>query len=115
MGPTLRLYFLATVLLMILLSLLASFIYYRKYYLRMKTAHAAEWTALMNRDPAVAFLGEWIRWPFGSTYLLATLFAPDDYGDVRLRTLKKRALVAMGLFLYSLLFFFLLVSIGLPE
>jgi hypothetical protein len=99
---------------MFFLSLAAAFVYYHKYYVHMKATHTSKWSELMNRDPAIAFLGEWIRWPFGSTYLLATFFKADDFGDVKLRTYRQRALVAIGLLLCSFCFLLALASNALP-
>lgn len=115
MTPAHKLYVMAMALLMLLSSFLASFFYYRRYYVRMKTVHTAAWTELMNKDPTIAYLGEWTRWPLGSTYFMASLFEPTDYGDVELRNIKRRAKFALGFFLCSFLLMLLLAGVLLPA
>jgi hypothetical protein len=68
----------------------------------------------MNRDSTIAYLGEWTRWPLGSTYLMASFFTTDDYGDVELWTLEKRAKIAAGFLLCSFVVIFVLALV-LPE
>jgi hypothetical protein len=97
-------------------SLLVSFRYYRRYYVRMKTHHRSEWLELMNRDEVVAGFGEWIRWPFGSIYLIESYLRRNvDFDDRELRAFKKRGLVACYVFACSFLVFVILMGFVLPN
>jgi hypothetical protein len=85
----------------------------------MKADHPSEWSALMNRDPIIENLGEWTRWPLGSTDLAASLFKPEDYGDPEFGAFKREAgtrikwLLSSSLFLFVVLL--LLLSVGLSH
>jgi hypothetical protein len=95
-------------------SLLASFRYYRRFYVRMKNHHWSEWSALMERDEVVANLGEWYRWPFGSFHLIQSYLRRSvDFGDSDLRALKEKGRIASYVFVSSFLIF-LVVMIVLP-
>lgn len=116
MAPILKIYLFGLTLLLNVVSLLTSFVYYRKYYVRMKTEHASEWLDLMNRDEAIAFLGEWIRWPFGSIYLIQSFVRPTpDFGDAQLRVFKRRGVLAGYVFACSFLVFLVEVGYVLPK
>lgn len=115
LSPVAKIYLFASAVLINLVSLLASFHYYRRYYVRMKTRHWPEWSELMKKDEVVANLGEWYRWPFGSIYLIGTYLRRNvDFGDAELRSFKEKGRVAGYVFACSFLILFVLVLV-LPK
>lgn len=54
---------------------------YRRYYTFMKASRPAEWKRLMDRDPMIRDMGEWIRWPVGSVSFISSIFRTDSLSD----------------------------------
>jgi len=106
------------ILFVIVLFLAISFafwgIYYRRYYSYMKNKYHNEWIKLMNKDPLIEAIGEWIRWPGGSVYLLLSIFSKEKRGDDTLAAYKSRAQMAFAVF--GIAFILLLIAaMTLPK
>jgi len=99
------------VLATILSSLAAIMIYYRKYYRLMKTNYYKEWRRLMDKDPAIANAGEWIRWPVGSAHMFFSVFNKSSIDDLTIKNYKSRVRKALVLFAASFIGFLILAGI----
>lgn len=89
-----------------ILAIVCSFIlfniYYRKYYSHMKKDHYNEWIELMNKDPIVEASGEWTRWPFGSIYLIKSVFKMNEfYNDDTIKIYKNKFVFYFKIFTIS--------------
>lgn len=97
--------------LLILLTILCFVVCYRNYriyYEYLKSDHMIEFTKLIKKDNFIDAVGEWIRWPAGSAWLLLSILnLEEDYGDITIACFKKKILIyfliAIGLFVISLL------------
>lgn len=84
---------------------------YRKYYEYLKSNHNKEFMRLIKKDRVIDAVGEWIRWPVGSAWLLFSIFKiNENYGDKEIIIFKKRAL---QYFLIFIILFFSSFSIAL--
>jgi hypothetical protein len=84
---------------------------YRKYYEYLQLNHNKEFIRLIKKDRVIDAVGEWIRWPVGSAWLLLSIFKIDEnYGDKKILIFKKRAL---HFFLIFLILFFSSFSLAL--
>lgn len=93
-------YIVIALLLIIVISILAYHVYFWKYYKYLKIHHRRIWLTLLNKDPLVREVGDWIR-GFGSIYLLLSIFRiREDYGDPNIKKLKKKTLVSLLVFLF---------------
>jgi hypothetical protein len=95
-------------------SLVAIMIYYRRYYRFLKANYSKERQRLMNKDPAIANAGEWIRWPVGSAQLFFSIFNKSSIGDLTIKGYKSRLRKAFVLFIVSFIGFLILAGI-LPK
>ena len=70
---------------------------YRRFYTWIKANHHDEWQRLMNKDPFIETMGAWIRYPFGSVYLVGeSLRMRQQELDETISTLKKRIRLALA-------------------
>jgi hypothetical protein len=103
-------------LMLSLLSVMGSFLlfnrYYRKYYRHMKENHENEWWNLMKKDSLIETAGEWIRWPLGSTYLIASVFKlSETYNDQQVEHFKKKARLSFFIFILSFVMVILIAAL----
>jgi len=87
---------------------------YKKYYEYLNGNYKDEFVKLIKKDKVIDAVGEWIRWPVGSAWLmLSVLNMNENYGDNKITTYKKKSLfyfvMTIGLFILSLLFSSLLL------
>lgn len=95
-------------------SFIIGYTNYKKYYEYLKFNYNVEFVKLIKKDRVIDAVGEWIRWPIGSAWLLLSIFnIKEDYGDNNITNYKKKSLIyfvmTIGLFLLSLLLSSLLV------
>lgn len=108
-----------SILFILALSIVTSFAvlntYYRRFYKRMKTAHKDEFQKLINKDRFIEDLGEWVRWPFGSVYLISSVFKINtDYNDEILGNYKRKVFFAAIFFCISFVLLLLTAAL-LPK
>lgn len=113
-NETFKLYSMLVIMSLIATSLLLFILFYGKYSRHMKYSHKDKWTELMNRDPAIEAVGEWIRWPIGSIYFLLSIFQKEDYDDARIRQYKKIAVISFASFIVSFILFSIIAAL-LPK
>ena len=91
------------------------FISYRKYCRHFKLNHYDKYKELMNKDPVVDAVGEWIRWPVGSVYLLMSLFSTTDKSlnmDTALEKCQKQSRIYLYALAVNFVIFFLLLALN---
>jgi len=89
------------------------FIHYIRYYKYIKANHAETFQGLMNRDPFVDTIGEWIRAPIGSIYLFASIFQlskTKNCEDATQVKLKIKSVTFLVLYFVNMLLVALLLS-----
>lgn len=82
---------------------------YKKYYEYIKTKHSTEFIKLIRKDKYIDAVGEWVRWPVGSAWLLLSVFnLKEDYGDNTVSIYKSKLLkyfvLLITLFIIALAF-----------
>jgi|SRR5208337_81384 len=111
MGEASKVYGMLLVMLLAICSFLLFGIYHRKYYAYMKAVHNAEWWRLLRRDPVIDTVGEWIRWPVGSVYLLLSIFnLTETYNDKKVAQYKKKAVFFFVAFIMSFVLVFVIAA-----
>jgi len=115
LNETIKIFILIFLLASAMCSFTVFYITYRRYYKYLKTSHHDKWWQLMSKDPIVDAVGEWIRWPSGSVYLLLSVFRiSESYNDIKIGRYKKTSLISFLIFItffISLLF----VSMKMPA
>ena len=83
---------------------------YKSYYEYMRSNHRATFLRIINKDPLVRDIGDWIRWPVGSGYIILSSFnLGEDHGDNTIKSYKN-----MSVTYIILLVFFFVIALFLP-
>ena len=85
--------------------------FYNAYQRHLKEDHPDEYRRLALKDKLVEAFGEWIRWPVGSAGPILAIFnIKQCYGDQRLFSLQRKALMWLVICVAGFILSLLLLS-----